>query len=67
MPPMSAEEYRQRAEACDRLAETATSPHVRETMVYVASRWRALAEKLEAKDQRAKAQGIRQQRPSDSV
>jgi hypothetical protein len=44
MQKMSPEEYRQRAEECDRLAESVTSPRVRETMQYMASRWRALAE-----------------------
>jgi hypothetical protein len=38
-----------RAEACERLAETATSPETRETMLYLASRWRVLADGDEAK------------------
>jgi hypothetical protein len=32
MPPTSIEYYRRRAEECERLAETTTSLHVRETM-----------------------------------
>jgi hypothetical protein len=38
-----------RAEACERLAETAASPDSREIMLYLASRWRALAAEDEAK------------------
>lgn len=65
-PPTSAEEYRQRAEVCDRLAETARSPHIRETMVYVAARWRALAQEAEARERRATPQqGPRPQRFSE--
>lgn len=54
MPAMSAADYRQTVEECDRLAETVTSPHIRETMLYMASRWRALAEEQEAKDRHDK-------------
>ena len=64
MPPMSIEEYRQRSEECERLAETATSAHVRETMLYLAERWRALTDEGEAKDRRAKPQRTRPQNPS---
>ena len=49
MPPMSVDDYRQRAEECDRLAASSTSPHVREIMLFVASRWRALADDEAAK------------------
>jgi hypothetical protein len=54
MPLMSIEEYRQRAQECDHLAERATSPDTRETMQYMASRWRALADGNVARDRRAK-------------
>jgi hypothetical protein len=47
--PKTLQYLRDRAEACERLAETATSPEVRETMLYLASRWRALAEEGEAR------------------
>ena len=41
MPPMSAEEYRERAEESEKVAREASSQHVREVMLYVASwsRW----------------------------
>jgi hypothetical protein len=63
MPPMSSEDCCQRAEECERLAETATSPHIRETMAYIASRWRALADEAETKDKRAEP--ARPQHPSE--
>lgn len=47
--PQTLRYLRERAEACERLAETATSPETRETMLYLASRWRALADEDEAK------------------
>jgi hypothetical protein len=34
---------------CERLADEATSPSVRETMLYLTMRWRALADENEAK------------------
>ena len=37
------EQCLQRAEACDRLAVETMDAHVRETMQFLASRWRALA------------------------
>ena len=66
MPLMAIEEYGQRAEECDRLANTVTSPHVRETMLYMALLWRALAEEQEAKNGRARPpKGTRPQRLSE--
>lgn len=44
MPPRNAAECRERAEQCERLAATTSSSHVREIMLYVASRWRVLAD-----------------------
>jgi hypothetical protein len=41
------QDFRDRAAECERLAATATNPEARETMIYVASRWRALAEEDE--------------------
>jgi hypothetical protein len=38
------EEYRRRAAECRRLADQTTDDHARETLLYVASRWLALAE-----------------------
>jgi hypothetical protein len=35
--------FRERAAACERLAEKAEDSKSRETLLYVASRWRALA------------------------
>jgi hypothetical protein len=43
MPPMSIAQYNEHAESCERLAETASSPDTRETMQYLALRWRILA------------------------
>jgi hypothetical protein len=66
MPPMSIEDYRQRCEECERLAETATSPYVRETMRYLAVRWRNLADEEEAKERhRPKPPRLGPQHPSD--
>ena len=39
---------RERAAACERLAATATSPETREIMIYLARRWRSLAQQDEA-------------------
>lgn len=63
--PRSIEECRQRSEERDRLAETATSAHVRETMLYLAERSHILADQEEAKDRRAKPQRTRPQHPSE--
>jgi hypothetical protein len=41
------EAYRERAEACERLANSATSADTREIMRYLAHRWRKLAEEDE--------------------
>jgi hypothetical protein len=49
--PTSPEECRARAKACEELAEAATSPETRETLLYLAMRWRDLADDDEAKDQ----------------
>jgi hypothetical protein len=49
MTPKTPQEFRERAEECERLAETATRPETRETMLYVAARWRALVEEDEAR------------------
>lgn len=48
MPSLSIAEYKERAESCERLAETAASPFTRETMQYLALRWRILASEAEA-------------------
>jgi hypothetical protein len=41
------EEFRRRAAECERLAELSTSRTDRETLLYVASRWRAFADEDE--------------------
>jgi hypothetical protein len=43
MPPHTAAAYRACAEECEQLAATATRPETRETMIYLAHRWRMLA------------------------
>jgi hypothetical protein len=44
----SPKELRERAAECERVAEKATSPEVREILLYAAARWLALAEQDEA-------------------
>jgi hypothetical protein len=46
--PRSPQAYRDRAEECDRLADRAIKPETREIMLYLAMRWRALADEDEA-------------------
>jgi hypothetical protein len=41
--------YRDRASACQHLADKAGSTEIRETMLYLATRWRVLADEDEAK------------------
>ena len=48
-PPKTPQDYRVRAAACERLADSATSAETREIMHYLAMRWRALANEAEAK------------------
>jgi hypothetical protein len=48
-PPKTAQDYRNRADACQRLADTAGSEQTRETMQYLALRWRTLSFEAEAK------------------
>ena len=43
------QDYIDRATACEALADAAIAPDTRETMLYLASRWRALADEEEAK------------------
>lgn len=50
MRSMSPGEYRHRADDCDRLAVTTESPYVREMMLYLAFRWRRLAQEEEAEN-----------------
>jgi hypothetical protein len=40
-------EFRQRAAECERLAELSRDANARETLLYVASRWRAMADEDE--------------------
>ena len=47
--PKTPQDYIDRATACEALADAATSPETRETMLYLAGRWRALADEEEAK------------------
>jgi hypothetical protein len=42
-------QYRDRAAACERLAQDAVSLEARETMLYLATRWRALGDEADAK------------------
>jgi hypothetical protein len=47
-PPKTPQDYRDRAEACEHLASTGDEA-ARETMRYLAMRWRTLAFEAEAK------------------
>jgi hypothetical protein len=49
MIPKTPQDFRERAAECQRLAEIAVNPETRETLFYVASRWRALAEEDEGR------------------
>ena len=44
MPSETPRDYRRRAAECEKLAAEAQDPRIRETMLYVASRWIAMAE-----------------------
>jgi hypothetical protein len=46
-PEDGPEEFRKRAAECERLAETSGDPRARETLLHVASRWRAMADEDE--------------------
>lgn len=54
MTPRTPQDFRERAAECERLAELASRPETRETLLYVASRWLALAEEDEARLRKAK-------------
>ena len=42
--PATPQDFRDRAAECERLAATMQEPAARETLLYVASRWRAIAD-----------------------
>jgi hypothetical protein len=65
MAIMSPADYRERAEACERLSETVLSPEARETMLFLASRWRALADADDIQ-QIPTVKRARSQHPSES-
>jgi len=44
---MSSEEYRNRADDCDRLAAAATNDEVRKTLLYLGDRWRKFERQAE--------------------
>jgi hypothetical protein len=46
---MNLRDYQERASSCQRKAEAASSPAARETLLYLAARWRMLAEQEEGK------------------
>jgi hypothetical protein len=50
--------FRDRAETCERLADQAIKPETRELMLYLAMRWRALADEDEAKDKSPNASAL---------
>jgi hypothetical protein len=50
--PRTPQDYRDRANACERLAEAATNPEIREMLLYLAKRWRDLAAADEAEERR---------------
>jgi hypothetical protein len=46
-PRSEPQEFRERAAECERLAKVSTSRRDRETLLFVASRWRAMADEDE--------------------
>jgi len=46
--PKTPQDYIDRATACEQLADAAKLPETRTTMLYLAARWRALADEEEA-------------------
>ena len=46
--PTTPQDYRDRATDCERVAQEAVSQETREIMVYLAERWRVLADEVEA-------------------
>jgi hypothetical protein len=51
LPLRTPQDYRNRANECERLTETAVSPETREILLYLAKRWRDLAREDEANEQ----------------
>ena len=49
--PKTPQDYIDRATACEQAAAAAILPATRETLLYLAARWRALADEEEAKQQ----------------
>jgi hypothetical protein len=49
--PRTPWDYRDRANECERLADTVTKPETREILFYLAQRWRDLAAEDVAKEQ----------------
>jgi hypothetical protein len=49
--PRTPETYRKQAEDCERVAAEASFPETRETLLYVAARWRSFADEDEAEVQ----------------
>ena len=43
MSPKTREDYRERAVNCERMAAKTKDPQVRQTFLYIASKWHALA------------------------
>jgi hypothetical protein len=54
MPAETPAEFRARAAECERLANEAGNPSARETLLYVASRWFAMAKEDEQRIARLK-------------
>jgi hypothetical protein len=52
MPPISLGDYCQWSAECERLADTAVSSDIRDTMLHLAARWRALVEEEELNGRR---------------
>jgi hypothetical protein len=49
LSPRTPQDYRDRANACERQAEAATNPQTREILLYLAKRWRDLASRTKPK------------------
>ena len=58
MATHSAEEYEMRADDCERLAANATNGEVRQTLLYLARRWRDFAVVASKREQSVRSDGL---------
>jgi hypothetical protein len=58
LSPRTPQALRDHADECERLADEAANPATRELMLYLATRWRALADADEAKNKSPDVQAL---------